>query len=128
MVGQGCEIYFICESFRGLHFTLFSSFPVSIKPLQSAMLWCTLLHTDIQQYMYCSSCMILWYLSHSQKGRGVSSVPYTAHLVPCLEGGDVLLISSPLGLPFVAIFCSLDVQLLRILPPWWSWCSHMYVK
>lgn len=44
MVGQGCEIYFICESFRGLHFTLFSSFPVSIKPLQSAMLWCTLLH------------------------------------------------------------------------------------
>lgn len=62
------------------------------------------------------------------KGKGVSSVPYTAHLVPCLEGGDVLLISSPLGLPFVAIFCSLDVQLLRILPPWWSWCSHMYVK
>lgn len=87
MVGQGCEIYFICESFRGLHFTLFSSFPVSIKPLQSAMLWCTLLHTDIQQYMYCSSCMILWYLSHSQKGRGSHLFLILLILFLVLKGG-----------------------------------------
>lgn len=77
------------------------------------------------------------------KGEGgVSSVRDTVHLVPCLPthpgifGGDVLFISrirrlgkpSTLGLPFVAIFSSLDVQLLRFLTPWWSWCSHMYVK
>lgn len=73
--GVGRDVrYFICENFRGLKFTLFSSFPVSVKPLQSAMLWCTLLYTDIQQCMYYSSCMILWslchlYLSLSQKGR-----------------------------------------------------------
>lgn len=120
--------YFICESFRGLNFPLFSSFPVSVKPLLSAMLWCTLSHVDIQQYMYCLDCMILCSLCHfnlslSQKGRG--SYLFLILLILFLVfplllvylGGDVLLISSPLGLPFVAIFSSLYVQLLRFLSP-----------
>lgn len=74
-VTKGCERYFICESFRGLNFTLFSSFPVFIKPLQSAILWCAFLNVGIQQYRYCSRCTILWSLCYfnmslSQKGRG----------------------------------------------------------
>lgn len=80
MVGQGCEIYFICESFRGLHFTLFSSFPVSIKP-------CRVPCCGAHFYMYCSSCMILWYLSHSQKGRGSHLFLILLILFLVLKGG-----------------------------------------
>lgn len=123
MVGQGCEIYFICESFRGLHFTLFSSFPVSIKPLQSAMPRCTLLHTDIQ-LQYCSSCIILRYLSHFQKGRGSHLFLILLILFLVLKGGCPSYQQS-LRFTFCCNFCSLDVHLLRFLPPWWSWYFHI---